>query len=75
MLSNDAFRPTGILSAYGAAKLGMLSATQAMAKELAPHQILVNALTPGSIITQERLDQLKSTGGMMDQYGVPRGKR
>jgi NAD(P)-dependent dehydrogenase (short-subunit alcohol dehydrogenase family) len=71
VLSNDAFRPTGILSAYGAAKLGMLSATQAMAKELAPHQILVNALTPGSIITQERLDRLKLTGGLMDQYGVP----
>lgn len=42
-----------------------------MAKELAPHKILVNALIPGSIITQERLDQLKSTGGLMDQYGVP----
>jgi NAD(P)-dependent dehydrogenase (short-subunit alcohol dehydrogenase family) len=71
VLSNDAFRPTGILSAYGAAKLGMLSATQAMAKELAEHRILVNALTPGSIITQERLNQLQSSTGLMEVYGVP----
>ena len=47
LLSTDAFRPTGTLSAYGAAKLGLWSATQAMAKELAEHRILVNALTPG----------------------------
>lgn len=71
VLSNDAFRPTGILSAYGAAKLGMLSATQAMAKELAEHRILVNALTPGSIITQDRLDQMKSSGVMTGTYGLP----
>ena len=57
LLSTDAFRPTGMLSAYGAAKLGLWSATQAMAKELATHRILVNALTPGSIITQERIDK------------------
>jgi NAD(P)-dependent dehydrogenase (short-subunit alcohol dehydrogenase family) len=55
LLSTDAFRPTGMLSAYGAAKLGLWSATQAMAKELAEHRILVNAITPGSIITEERI--------------------
>jgi NAD(P)-dependent dehydrogenase (short-subunit alcohol dehydrogenase family) len=72
VLSNDAFRPTGALSAYGAAKLGMLSATQAMAKELAAHRILVNALTPGSIVTQERLDQLKSSGGRWTYTTCPK---
>ena len=51
LLSTDALRPTGFLSAYRAAKLGLWLATQAMAKELAEHKILVNALTPGSIIT------------------------
>ncbi|HEY2586369.1 MAG TPA: SDR family NAD(P)-dependent oxidoreductase [Tepidisphaeraceae bacterium] len=60
LLSTDALRPTGNLSAYGAAKLGLWSATQAMAKELAEHKILVNAVTPGATITQDRLDQLKS---------------
>jgi NAD(P)-dependent dehydrogenase (short-subunit alcohol dehydrogenase family) len=58
LLSTDAFRPTGMLSAYGAAKLGLWSATQALAKELAEHQILVNAVTPGATITQDRLDKL-----------------
>jgi len=71
VLSNDAFRPTGVLSAYGAAKLGMLSATQAMAKELAPHRILVNALTPGSIITQDRLDQIRETGVPSGPNDIP----
>lgn len=60
VLSTDALRPTGILSAYGAAKLGLWSATQAMAKELAAHQILVNAVTSGSTITQDRIDQFNS---------------
>jgi NAD(P)-dependent dehydrogenase (short-subunit alcohol dehydrogenase family) len=59
LLSTDALRPTGNLSAYGAAKLGLWSATQAMAKELAAHQILVNAVTPGATMTPERLDKLK----------------
>jgi NAD(P)-dependent dehydrogenase (short-subunit alcohol dehydrogenase family) len=58
-LSTDAFRPTGMLSAYGAAKLGLWSATKAMAKELAEHRILVNAITPGSIITEERIAKFK----------------
>lgn len=60
LLSTDALRPTGNLSAYGAAKLGLWSATQAMAKELAEHRILVNAVTPGATITQDRLDKLKA---------------
>jgi len=60
VLSTDALRPTGILSAYGAAKLGLWSATQAMAKELAEHQILVNAVTSGSTITQDRINQFNS---------------
>jgi NAD(P)-dependent dehydrogenase (short-subunit alcohol dehydrogenase family) len=71
LLSTDALRPTGMLSAYGAAKLGLWSATQAMAKELAEHGILVNALTPGSIITQERLDMFKE--GTFGIGEVPEG--
>jgi NAD(P)-dependent dehydrogenase (short-subunit alcohol dehydrogenase family) len=56
----------GTLSAYGAAKLGLWSATQAMAKELAEHRILVNAVTPGATITEERLAKFKNgTFGML----------
>ncbi|SEM19889.1 SDR family NAD(P)-dependent oxidoreductase [Bradyrhizobium sp. OK095] len=60
LLSTDALKPTGVLAAYGAAKLGLWSATQAMAKELAEHQILVNAVTPGATMTEDRLDKLKN---------------
>jgi len=71
LLSTDAFRPTGMLSTYGAAKLGLWSATQAMAKELAEHRILVNALTPGSIITEERI--AKFNDGTFGVSEVPEG--
>jgi NAD(P)-dependent dehydrogenase (short-subunit alcohol dehydrogenase family) len=60
LLSTAALKPTGVLSAYGAAKLGLWSATQSMAKELAEHRILVNAVTPGATMTEERLDKLKT---------------
>ncbi|EEF59741.1 SDR family NAD(P)-dependent oxidoreductase [Pedosphaera parvula] len=71
LLSTDAFRPTGTLSAYGAAKLGLWSATQAMAKELAEHRILVNALTPGATITEERLAKMKD--GTFGADEIPEG--
>lgn len=59
LLSVDAFRPMGPLAAYAAAKAGLWAATQNLAKELAPHQILVNAVTPGSTITKERLEMFR----------------
>ena len=55
LLSVDAFRPMGVLAAYASAKAGLWATTQNLAKELAPHQILVNAVTPGATITEERL--------------------
>jgi NAD(P)-dependent dehydrogenase (short-subunit alcohol dehydrogenase family) len=71
LLSTDAFRPVGTLSAYGAAKLGLWSATQALAIELAEHQILVNAVTPGATITQDRLNKLKD--GSFAAAGIAEG--
>lgn len=59
LLSVDAFRPMGILAGYAAAKARLWAATQSLAKELAPHQILVNAVTPGSTITKERLEMFR----------------
>jgi NAD(P)-dependent dehydrogenase (short-subunit alcohol dehydrogenase family) len=56
LLSVDAFRPMGFLAAYASAKAGLWAATQNLAKELAPHHILVNAVTPGATITKERLE-------------------
>jgi NAD(P)-dependent dehydrogenase (short-subunit alcohol dehydrogenase family) len=60
MLSTAALRPNGVFSAYGAAKLGLWLATQAMAKEFAEHKILVNAVTPGATLTEERLEKFKA---------------
>lgn len=62
-------RPNGVFSAYGAAKLGLRLATQAMAKEFAEHYILVNAVTPGATLTEERLEKLKT--GTLTLEGVP----
>lgn len=70
LLSVDAFRPMGILAAYASAKAGLWAATQNLAKELAPHQILVNAVTPGATMTKERLEML-SAGALPTQ--VPSG--
>jgi NAD(P)-dependent dehydrogenase (short-subunit alcohol dehydrogenase family) len=69
LLSTAALRPDGIFSAYGSAKLGLWLATQAMAKEFAEHKILVNAVTPGATLTEERIE--KMTRGTFAQDEVP----
>ncbi len=60
LLSVDAFRPMGPLAAYASAKAGLWAATQNLAKELSAHQILVNAVTPGATITEERLAMFRA---------------
>ena len=49
--SIDALHPNGRVSPYNASKGGLVMLTKALALELAPHQILVNAVAPGSIRT------------------------
>jgi len=51
MASVDALRPHGSVAHYSASKGGLAMLTKALALELAPHGILVNAVAPGSIIT------------------------
>jgi NAD(P)-dependent dehydrogenase (short-subunit alcohol dehydrogenase family) len=70
LLSTAALRPTGVLSAYSAAKLGLWSVTQSMAKEFAEHKILVNAVTPGATFTEERIEKLKA--GTLTLEEVPK---
>ena len=49
--SIDAFLPSGNLVHYDSSKGGVRMMTKAMAKDLAPNKIQVNAIAPGSITT------------------------
>jgi 2-dehydro-3-deoxy-D-gluconate 5-dehydrogenase len=49
--SIDAYHPTGNLAHYDASKGGLEMLTKSIARELAPHGILVNAIAPGGIAT------------------------
>jgi 2-dehydro-3-deoxy-D-gluconate 5-dehydrogenase len=49
--SVDAFHPTGRLAAYDASKGGVVMLTRALALELGVHNICVNAIAPGAILT------------------------
>jgi 3-oxoacyl-[acyl-carrier protein] reductase len=49
--SADAHRAKPLLPHYAAAKAAVVSLTKSLAEELAPHQVLVNAVSPGAIAT------------------------
>jgi NAD(P)-dependent dehydrogenase (short-subunit alcohol dehydrogenase family) len=50
--STDAYRPKPTLPAYAAAKAAMISLTRTFAEELAPHGVMVNAVSPGAMATE-----------------------
>jgi NAD(P)-dependent dehydrogenase (short-subunit alcohol dehydrogenase family) len=64
-------RPAGGVSAYAAAKAGLVSLTQTMALELARHRIRVNALAPGYVETDINRDFLASPAGQSMVKRVP----
>ena len=68
LASIDGLHPSGMTSHYSASKGGIIMLTKALALELAPNKILVNAIAPGSIITPGT-DAVRS--GLSGQMGVP----
>ena len=54
--SVDGQRASPMRGAYGAAKAGLISLVQTMAVEWAPHNIRVNAIAPGHIVTPRLFD-------------------
>ena len=79
MASVDGIRPTGLVAHYNASKGGVIMLTKAMALELAPHRILVNAVAPGGILTpgtcQTGDEMQKVTGKSLEQMAVDIGQR
>lgn len=70
MTSMTSYKPLSGTWAYGAAKAGVLNLTEALAKELAPHGIRVNAIAPGffvgnqnrALLFDEKTGELTSRG-------------
>lgn len=79
MASVDGIRPTGYMVHYNSSKGGVIMLTKAMALELAPHQIMVNAVAPGGIITAGTVttgeEMTRITGKSMEEFAAEMGNR
>ncbi|MBU2867232.1 SDR family NAD(P)-dependent oxidoreductase [Pacificibacter marinus] len=60
MMGNDCY------AAYVTANAGITGLTRALARELGPQNIRVNAIAPGWVLTQKQLDQWASPEGLQD---------
>jgi NAD(P)-dependent dehydrogenase (short-subunit alcohol dehydrogenase family) len=63
IISIAAHRPSPGFGVYSAANMGMISMTRTLAVELAPKKITVNAIAPGTVVTE----MLTETLGVSDE--------
>jgi 3-oxoacyl-[acyl-carrier protein] reductase len=72
--SVDGQRASPMRGAYGAAKAGLISVVQTMAVEWAPHNISVNAIAPGHIVTPRLFDTPRRVEGYANSL-IPMRRR
>jgi len=69
--SEAAMHPSGVLAHYEASKAGVVMLTKSLALEFGPHNILVNAVAPGTIWTpglvRESAQSPNLPGGSMEE--------
>ena len=70
MASIDAMHPYGGVAHYSTSKAGLVMLTKALALEFAPHNIRVNAVAPGSIMTPGT----KAVRAALEARGIPEEK-
>lgn len=79
MASVDGIRPTGYMAHYNSSKGGVIMLTKALALELAPHQIMVNAVAPGGILTAGTVttgeEMTRITGKSLEEFATQMGSR
>ncbi len=79
MASVDGMRPTGFLAHYNSSKGGVIMLTKALALELAPHKIMVNAVAPGGILTggtvQTGMEMQEVTGKSLERMAEDMGAK
>lgn len=68
------FRVTKMVAGYAASKAGLMHLTRAMALELAPYRIRVNAIAPGYIETEINREFLASDAGQRLPKRIPAGR-
>ena len=66
--SGGAFGPSGV---YGVSKLGLVSLTVSLARELAPNKINVNAIAPGFVRTEAGIKSTPEAMTAMVEQMVP----
>jgi len=72
MASMEGLHPRADLAHYVTSKGGVVMLTKALALELAPHNILVNAIAPGGIMTPGAVEQavaLEALGRSLEEIG------